>query len=300
MTSLVDGCTRLYAKHGRTAHLQMPGDTYADVYCRIDPPPAWWLGTGSQAEYDRAALLPSCRRCLIARGDVGGPQNIPAGLMPRTLSSREPNAAQEARPRSSAVAAPGAPIPSARGNTALPVAPVTGRAAQERADGTAATPAVPRTSPCQRPPRLARKAGGTSPSLRPPPAPGTPPPPAANRAPSPRTVSHLRGAPPRGLHTPGRLRRPGWHLRGTPAGRRTGNPGPQPPPAAPGSLLLQQDGREARRTVRVRFPPTTRRGCPARRRGTRGARLAARRRQRAAPGGAVTRPGGQGTATGPA
>src|ERR1700722_14815045 len=143
MTSLVDGCTRLYAKHGRTAHLQMPGDTYADVYCRIDPPPAWWLGTGSQAEYDRAALLPSCRRCLIARGDVGGPQNIPAGLMPRTLSSREPNAAQEARPRSSAVAAPGAPIPSARGNTALPVAPVTGRAAQERADGTAAPPAVP-------------------------------------------------------------------------------------------------------------------------------------------------------------
>lgn len=63
-----DDCTRVYALHGKMAHLLAPGESpnlgYAFTLCRRQPRLfTSWLGTGSQGEYDRAAELPLCSRC---------------------------------------------------------------------------------------------------------------------------------------------------------------------------------------------------------------------------------------------
>lgn len=63
--------TRVYRPGGRLAHLR--GERIA---CETASPqdrydPDTWLGTGSQAEYDRAASLPLCLRCFAAR-EAGG------------------------------------------------------------------------------------------------------------------------------------------------------------------------------------------------------------------------------------
>lgn len=66
--SFADECTRLYTPHGHVAHLRSPAHAIASavpVLCpQMRPWPGDWLGTGSQAEYDKAARLPACRHCL--------------------------------------------------------------------------------------------------------------------------------------------------------------------------------------------------------------------------------------------
>jgi len=61
----VTALTRVYAVHGKLAHLLRPGDVPAsgEAFCRRLP--AWfgWRGTGSQLEYEVAASLPLCSRC---------------------------------------------------------------------------------------------------------------------------------------------------------------------------------------------------------------------------------------------
>jgi hypothetical protein len=64
----IGDCTRVYAPHGKMAHLLPPGDRpsvgYPFTLCRRQPRLfGAWLGTGSQGEYDRAAELPLCSRC---------------------------------------------------------------------------------------------------------------------------------------------------------------------------------------------------------------------------------------------
>jgi hypothetical protein len=62
--SYADECTRLYMRLGRVAHLR---NTFAPgVLCDATPPShEEWLGTGSQAEYEKAAGLPLCRKCAF-------------------------------------------------------------------------------------------------------------------------------------------------------------------------------------------------------------------------------------------
>lgn len=59
--------TRVYVHHGKVAHLvarfESPGLRPAALCGRV---PVWfreWLGTGSQAEYETAANLPTCAYC---------------------------------------------------------------------------------------------------------------------------------------------------------------------------------------------------------------------------------------------
>ena len=62
------GPARVYARTGKIAHL-LPCDAspslgYAFTFCRRQPRLfASWLGTGSQAEYEKAGSLPLCSRC---------------------------------------------------------------------------------------------------------------------------------------------------------------------------------------------------------------------------------------------
>jgi hypothetical protein len=67
------GETRVYVFHGAVAHLlaaHKPPNGNATAVCGRSP--VWfsaWLGTGSQAEYEKAAGLPTCAHCakLVAR-----------------------------------------------------------------------------------------------------------------------------------------------------------------------------------------------------------------------------------------
>lgn len=72
------GCTRVYLAFSEMAHLLEPG-----VQATAGRPPSLcrrapqrysaWLGTGSQAEYERAAELPLCRKCgQAADTEAGG------------------------------------------------------------------------------------------------------------------------------------------------------------------------------------------------------------------------------------
>ena len=55
--------TRLYTRRGYAAHLSPPSGLRG-VLCAVLPMwPGDWLGTGSQAEYELAAELPTCKRC---------------------------------------------------------------------------------------------------------------------------------------------------------------------------------------------------------------------------------------------
>lgn len=59
---------RLYLRRGSRAHLSAPL-TWRRVLCSAEPAGSDdWLGTGSQAEYDKAASLPLCRACKAAFG----------------------------------------------------------------------------------------------------------------------------------------------------------------------------------------------------------------------------------------
>ena len=54
---------RLYTRRGSRAHLSGPYATTGAMCDLSRDRDEEWLGTGSQAEYDRAAKLPLCRRC---------------------------------------------------------------------------------------------------------------------------------------------------------------------------------------------------------------------------------------------
>lgn len=60
--------TRVFTRTGRVAHLRRDYHSMLgtiDALCGLAPLP-WdggWYGTGSQAEYDRADSLPTCKRC---------------------------------------------------------------------------------------------------------------------------------------------------------------------------------------------------------------------------------------------
>lgn len=60
--------TRVYTQYGKLAHLMRSGDRppvgHPVALCRRHPERFGpWLGTGNQAERERAALLPTCARC---------------------------------------------------------------------------------------------------------------------------------------------------------------------------------------------------------------------------------------------
>jgi hypothetical protein len=64
---------RCYRPNSRCAHLREDSRGYPICgwdgrWDHIDP--AMWLGTGSQAEYDRAAELPLCKLCAAATKEV--------------------------------------------------------------------------------------------------------------------------------------------------------------------------------------------------------------------------------------
>lgn len=67
MGDALAGFPRVYATHGKVAHLLRPGGNpggYPAALCGRSP--SWfrgWLGTGSQGEHERAAALPLCARC---------------------------------------------------------------------------------------------------------------------------------------------------------------------------------------------------------------------------------------------
>lgn len=59
-----------YLRYGKYLHLVDDAEsTHCPAACGL--PPSWfregWLGTGNQEEYERAATLPRCRRCLRSR-----------------------------------------------------------------------------------------------------------------------------------------------------------------------------------------------------------------------------------------
>lgn len=62
------GYMRVYTrKYGRKAHLIREPDwsyPYPTSVCGIQGSSMWWRGTGSQREYERAAELHTCTRCL--------------------------------------------------------------------------------------------------------------------------------------------------------------------------------------------------------------------------------------------
>lgn len=61
----VDDCVRVYARHGRMAHLQPPGaESPRAVLCnRIPPWEGGWQNTASDTERERGVALPICRQC---------------------------------------------------------------------------------------------------------------------------------------------------------------------------------------------------------------------------------------------
>jgi len=66
--SYLDDCARVYRPTGRMAHLLRPNDSpsvgYPQALCGMrNPLFSDWLGTGSQAEHERAAQLPLCPGC---------------------------------------------------------------------------------------------------------------------------------------------------------------------------------------------------------------------------------------------
>lgn len=66
-----DDYARLYLYQGSVAHMvNSDGLTTRRAHSRIAlcgmaPDYPWtWYGTGTQAEYEKAAVLPTCRRCV--------------------------------------------------------------------------------------------------------------------------------------------------------------------------------------------------------------------------------------------
>jgi hypothetical protein len=70
--------TRLYTRRGMVAHLSPNWRGTKAALCPVVPKwPGEWLGTGSQAEYELAAEMETCKRCYEAfmlSVECGNPQ----------------------------------------------------------------------------------------------------------------------------------------------------------------------------------------------------------------------------------
>lgn len=68
MTPYADQCTRVYTRTGKKAHLlPLLSSPNAHVTALCGILPEWfeaWRGTGSQAETEHVASLPTCRYCM--------------------------------------------------------------------------------------------------------------------------------------------------------------------------------------------------------------------------------------------
>lgn len=68
-----DSHTLVYLPAGRAAHYlapsQSPNNPAAHALCGVTNWPAYFLGTGSQAEHDEAASRPLCKTCARKRGE---------------------------------------------------------------------------------------------------------------------------------------------------------------------------------------------------------------------------------------
>jgi len=104
---------RVYLPHGTVAHLMAPfGSRY--VLCPAGSRAGEWLGTGSQAEYDRAAALPLCFRCQ--------------GTLNRTLPSPERTTMTGVPPSPRVVPVPSPPAASPPSGGGEGTPPLTGKA----------------------------------------------------------------------------------------------------------------------------------------------------------------------------
>lgn len=72
MSTIADHVEWRYVAAGKVRHAHRSGVAHESVCGRWVFDPAWWLGTGSQAEYERCASLPMCKTCLLRLG-VGVP-----------------------------------------------------------------------------------------------------------------------------------------------------------------------------------------------------------------------------------
>jgi hypothetical protein len=62
-----------YGHYGQATHARRRRDRGLDDVAQCGYSPGWfrsWLGTGNQAEYERATELPKCKNCLklVRRG----------------------------------------------------------------------------------------------------------------------------------------------------------------------------------------------------------------------------------------
>lgn len=74
-----DDCAKVYTPSGRVAHLRPPDYSITGakpVLCPQSLPWGGWLGTGSQAEYDRAAALPACKACIRVAGQLDAEKRL--------------------------------------------------------------------------------------------------------------------------------------------------------------------------------------------------------------------------------
>lgn len=219
-------CARVYAPTGAVAHLRAPfaSSTGGGVLCGLELgwPSQWLRGTGSQREYDKAASLPLCGRCLYAANSDKKKFKtpVPAALPAGTGNDGTSVPAQGTSPRSSAL-----------GN-ALPTGiPSRGRAGRPG-------PGIPPSTGSGRPPQV--PAGGVerSPSAGPdgsevePPPSGSPLPGRegdvdARTAPSPSAFGEAARTPPSprsgGVRAQSSLSGP--ERPGGPGGEREGAPG---------------------------------------------------------------------------
>lgn len=63
MTGPAADYTRVYTPHGHVAHLRQH-HSHSSILCPVVPEwPGEWLGTGNQAEYEKAASLDLCAVC---------------------------------------------------------------------------------------------------------------------------------------------------------------------------------------------------------------------------------------------
>ena len=180
--------TRVYAVHGKLTHLLRPGDvtTAGDALCRHAPSYLGWRGTGSRLEYEVAAALPLCSRCLYLSAEShvlpgAGFSAAPGVVVPARftegVSARAPGKPGAAsppgrRPGALSAASPPAPPGDAAAKPAEPVPP-SGEAGKDAPEGHApVTPGAqaglsPSPTPGDRPapgPAGEGRIGGVSPA----------------------------------------------------------------------------------------------------------------------------------------
>jgi hypothetical protein len=112
-------CTRVYTRYGRFAHLR--STTHGVLHLGMPQDPDGWLGTGSQDEYDAAAVLPLCKVCEATAASLD-----PA---PRNRAAEPAPGARGTAPAAPAPPAGANRAPSPGGaHVAGPVPPIAGPA----------------------------------------------------------------------------------------------------------------------------------------------------------------------------